>query len=205
MSQDLLKQYRRFDYRISQLLDQFDHSLASDGSLQRSHGVILRAARLFFVVRLVSLWSEFCRNLVVTSALGRARTINGTIIPAAPGITSVHDISTRVKAPLSGPGANWHWPAVSVGAANSLGVANYTQLSLGIGGADIAPVIAVRNFIAHPGALSNAEFKSQAKKMGAGISAQDPDDLVTTRIAGGASVFEGWVSDLRTAAKNACS
>ncbi len=202
MARATLQYLRRFEFRTSGLVSDLQVVLPPASGGQAACAPLHRSGRLFLVIRLLGLWSEFSRQLVVLSALGGLVTTSGTVLAPAPGVSRFSDIASTLKKPLSGPGANWHWPTYSVGAAQDLKVANYTQISLGLGSANIQPIMAVRNFLAHPGHHSATEYRNFTQSIG--LRGYDPDDLVLHKIPGGATLFETWVKDVQNAAASAC-
>ena len=60
---------------------------------------IVDYGRGFLVNRLFHLWGEFCRILVIESALGGRRTLSGTILGRSPSVSRVSDIPAIIKRP----------------------------------------------------------------------------------------------------------
>ena len=193
--------FGRFIARTNALIQRFHSPLPRKQSEQVVCQPVHIESRLYLVIRLQMLWGEFCHQLVVRSALGGLRTLRGHVISPAPGVRRLADIQGTVKKPLSGPGANWHLPAFSVAQASALKVANYNEINTGLGAANVADLIRVRNYIVHPNESTRVEY-FQATRNLASIG-MGPDALIASRRTGGATLFETWVADCHTAAWNA--
>ncbi len=165
-----------------------------------------RDGLLFLVVRLQHLWGEFCRELVLRSAIGRCVTRTGIYVPPAPDVRRVGDlpgIARRFsRRPFTGSGALWEAPEIAIGRARELRVANYGQINLGLSAVNATNYMKpIRNFIVHPGISSVARYDQAVRSLGfPGLS---PVELLGRRLPGGASIFDVWVWELETAAWNA--
>lgn len=164
-----------------------------------SDPTVFLSSRLFFVIRLQTLWGEFCRNLVVRSALGQVKTLSGTVVANAPGVSALGDIAKITGKPITGPGANWHIPTFAVNSANALQTLNYPQISAGLGSVNGSDLRSVRNYIVHPSELTKSQFDQTALNLG--IIGAGPVDLISAPLHGGSNIFESWVLDLQTAAQ----
>ena len=163
---------------------------------------LLGYSRGFLVNRLLHLWGEFCRRLVVTSALGGCRTLNGVVISIAPTIACASDIPKVIKEKsLTGPGLNWGQPHWTTRNVNELKLANRQQINLGIGAAPYDDFRRVRNFVVHCNPQTRSEFEVVAVTYS--LIGVEPDDLLLYRLPGGGTVMEGWVRDFQSAALNA--
>ena len=163
---------------------------------------LLGYSRGFLVNRLLHLWGEFCRRLVVASALGGCRTLNGAAINIAPTIACASDIPRVIKArSLTGPGLRWGQPDWTIRNVNELKLGNREQVKLGIGAAPYDDFRRVRNFVVHCNPHTRAEFEVVAVTYS--LVGADPDDLLLHRLPGGGTVMEGWVRDFQSAALNA--
>ena len=165
-----------------------------------------RDGSLFLVVRLQHLWGEFCRELVVRSAIGGCVTRTGLYVPPAPEANHVRDLPDIARRfsrrSFTGPGSLWEVPSIAIERARDLQVANYRQVSLGLSAVNVIGYLKpVRNFIVHPSASSVSGYDQAARSLGfPGLS---PIRLLNQRLPGGATIFEDWVSELETAAWNA--
>ena len=198
MTKDLNESLHRFIVRTDSLSLSLNVVLPQDATESAACVPLHVHGRAFLVVRLISLWAEFCKEIVLKSALG-ATTISGTAIPRAPGIRSVADV--RAKEKLSGIGANWHWQKYCMENAQKLAIRNYSQVSLGVGSAPTKSLMDIRNFVVHPNQSTRSDYVLAVRAIG--VQLQEPDDLMRQRVVGGATLFEQWVFDFQDAALNA--
>ena len=162
---------------------------------------IIGYSRGFLVNRLFHLWGEFCRLVVIESALGGCRTLSGTILGNAPNISRISDIPPIIKMPsIAGPQLRWEDPSWTARQANTLMLANRSQISLGVGSAPYDAWRRVRNFVIHPNPHTRAEFEVVALRFS--LIRAEPDELLLSRLPGGGTVMESWVQDFKDAALN---
>ena len=162
-----------------------------------------RDGSAFLVVRLQHLWGEFCKELVVRSATGGCVTRTGLYLPPAPGVKRVKDIpniiARHTRQQFSGSRTHWEDPQFAIGHAQRLQVANFRQLSLGLGSVTILDQLkSVRNFIVHPN--DNTGPKYLQTTMTLGFRGMPPTQLINQSSIGGATIFEMWVSELEATA-----
>ena len=162
---------------------------------------------MFLVVRLQHLWGEFCRELVVRSAIGGCVTRTGVYVSPAPEVKRVSDLPIIAKRfskrPFTGLGSQWEVPSIVIDRARDLQLANYRQINLGLSTVNFIEdrVKPVRNFIVHPSASSASKYDQAARSLNfPGLS---PTQLLSRRLPGGATIFGVWISQLETAAWNA--
>ena len=159
-------------------------------------------SRGFLVNRLFHLWGEFCRGLVVASALGGYKRLNGVLVGRAPNISRPSDIPQVIKEKsVAGPGLRWEDPTWTARKVNQLQLNNGRQILLGIGAAPYDDLRRVRNFVVHPNPHTRSEFEVVAVTYS--LFGVDSDDLLLHRLPGGGTVMEGWVRDLQSAALDA--
>lgn len=163
---------------------------------------IHRYGRGLITVRLQHFWAEFCREVVVRSALGHTTTMSGQILPGVTGVFDLADIARVANTHVTGPGANWHLPSFAIKVARTLGVKNYYQISQGLGAVSPAEdLVRVRNYLVHPNRDTRRKYDPVTWKLGA--HGLDPESLLASLQVGGATLFEAWVIDLRKVAFNA--
>ena len=163
---------------------------------------LFRYSRRFLVNRLFHLWGEFCRGLVVASALGGYRRLNGVLAGSALNISRPSDIPLVIKEKsIVGPGRRWEDPKWTAGKVNLLKLTNEQPILLGIGAVPFDDLRRVRNFVIHPNPHTKSEFEAVA--VGYSLFGVDPYDLLMYRSPGGGTVMEGWVRDLQSAALDA--
>ena len=162
----------------------------------------------FLVVRLQTLWAEFCRELILRSAIGGCATRTIQSLPAASNVKIVKDVQTIVetqspKGKFVGFGARWEEPTYAIQQAQKLRVANFQNISLGLGSAatDCTNLKVVRNFIVHPNQHTRGRYDQMALVLG--FYGLAPSELVNQRPQGGPTIFDYWVMNLENAARNA--
>ncbi len=165
-----------------------------------------RDGLLFLVVRLQHLWGEFCRELVVRSAIGGCVTRTGVYVPSAPGANHVRDLPTVTsqftKLPFTGPRSQWEVPSFAINQARFLQVANLNQIIQGLSVVNVIDYLKpVRNFIVHPNVRTSARYDQAARSLG--FPGFSPIRLLSQSLPGGAAIFGVWISQLETAAWNA--
>ena len=183
-----------------------DFSLAPTTSLKELEGVplevVLKHSRSFLVNRLLHLWGEFCRHLIVASALGGYQTLSGVTLRRAPQIRSVSDILTTIQKPsIAGPGLRWDDPKWTVKTLTRIQPCNIHQITLGVGAVPYEEFCKVRNFVIHSNSYTRLGFDTVAvtySLIGASV-----DDFLLHRLPGGGTVMEGWVRDFQDAALDA--
>jgi hypothetical protein len=159
-------------------------------------------AGAFMLVRLQLLWAEFCRELVMTSALGGCQTVTGTVLGPGAAVTSPNDIKQVVDNETRGRPPPWHIPNFAVTIAQNLGAQNFRQLQLAL--SRVSPVDdlkVVRNYIVHPWKPTRLAYVQVSRNLGApGI---DPVSLLAIRDSNGNSMFRNWVIQLQNIALDA--
>ena len=164
-----------------------------------SLSVLLGNSRGFLINRLLHLWGEFCRGVVVASSLGGYSTLSGQRLRNAPQIGSLSDILRVIKEPrISGPGLKWEDPSWTVRKISRIRPANLQQINLGVAGAPYDEFRRVRNYVIHNNYHTRSQFDILSSKYS--MIGVDVDDLLLSRLPGGATVFEAWVTDFQTAA-----
>ncbi len=194
--------YAHFLARTNALVEQFLLP-APQGSTHRifQHQQVFQSSRAFSTIRLLHLWGEFTRVVVVRSALGGCYTVSGAHVNAAPGVTSVRDILVVIKQPqLSGPRLYWDTPEWTSKQVSQLRIQNGAQVTLGLGAAPVDDLRRVRNFLTHPNSHTKSEYEGLTRRKS--LVGANPDDLLRSRTPGGATLLESWVIDFQTAALN---
>ena len=64
----------------------------------------------FQMIRIQHLWGEFCRELVVRSAMGGCTTRTGNQLSRVPHVSRVSDLPKVTKLAFAGRGSNWEEP-----------------------------------------------------------------------------------------------
>lgn len=200
----LISLYGRYEIRSRSLIDRFAAKLPANLEESRICEPIHQDGRTYLVVRLQQLWGEFCRELIVRSAIGGCLTRTSQTLPGAPGVKRVSDILKIIKLnDLGGPAAKWEEPSFAIDQAMRLKVANFNGIDLGLGQASAVAshIKVIRNYIVHPNSRNSNQYTNMARSLGfRGLS---PDQLLSQTAPGSNSVFENWLSTLTLAAWNA--
>ena len=196
--------YRGFRNRTDSLLSQFSvNSPSPHFEIDRVPvEIVLGHNRSFLVNRLFHLWGEFCRHVVVASALGDYHTLNGVQLSSAPQISSVSDIVLAIKEQsIIGPRLRWGDPTWTVKNLRIIQPVNLQQISLGIGAAPFDEFRRVRNFVIHSNSNTRQHFDRVAFRYS--LLGATPDDLLLHRLPGGATIMENWVRAFQDSALEA--
>ncbi len=156
------------------------------------------------VVRLHDAWARFCRELIITSALGKTLTISGVVLIRASGIstriTVIPQLMGTFRRRRNEP--NWYDATDCIDAAQRLGLTNLTTIggALGSVNSPADSIRKVRNFYAHRG--SETALKAGSTGIFSKPSAPDVFELAGFS-AHGMTHFETWVLGLKTIAQAA--
>ena len=203
---NLSKLYGRFLTRTNRLLDEF--LIASTRSpIPATLGTIESAklienSRSHLVNRLFHLWGEFCMSLVVASAIGGYRTLNGVILNSVPGIKYVSDVQRVINvSPIVGPRSHWEYPNWTTNKITLLKPTNEQQMKLGIASVPMGDFSKVRHFVVHPNRHTRVGFESVTRRHL--LFRVGPHDLLLHKLPGGSTILEEWVQEFQVAAYNA--
>ena len=195
--------YRKFENRTNGLVSEFEDKVSMVNDYGEVFEKIHNDARSFILIRLQMLWGQFCRELIIRSAFGGYNTISGTALKKGASVTDWRSVQTVVRKRSNNRHPPWHIANFSIGIAKNLRIQNYGQVSMALGG--ISPmdyVIGIRNYVVHPEEKTRANYENTLRAMGMTVKI-DPISLLRSRVAGGANLFEQWVTDLQTLAVNA--
>jgi hypothetical protein len=163
---------------------------------------LIMNSRSSLVNRLFHLWGEFCRSVVVASALGGYTTLGGQVVTRAPNIKRQSDIPWAIgENRIVGIGLRWEDPQWTSVRVDRLQLANAQQVKLGIAAAPFYQFRPVRHFVIHSNAHTRAEFEVIAKSFS--LFDVEPDDLLLHRLRGGGTVLERWIREFQVSAYNA--
>lgn len=164
----------------------------------------LRDGRLFCVVRLQHLWGEFCRELILRSSVGGARTIEGTYLPRVSGVRQWKDVERIARETTGGRrDIPWHIPERSAQIVRKIAPKNANRIVTALSAVSpIDEIRAIRNYVVHPNRGTRVKYEAAARR--AGVSDSDPDILLTTKVyPGNVALFEYWAAQIQTIALNA--
>ena len=194
--------YSRFHDRTEHILRSFMVPLPKNPQDAMNCAFIHSAGQVQLINRLLVLWGEYCRNIVIISAAGNALTIQGTSLVPSPGIRKTSDIKFALGARFdAGPGTKWDYPQWALAQAIVLKPSNLSQINLGFTGAPTEDLRVVRNFLVHPN--KNTMFKYQYLTQAMGFRNAKPETLLASNQENGGTVLESWIADFQNAAYNA--
>ena len=194
--------YFRFARRTERIFTAFATPLPSNPQDAATCEFIHLAGEVQLINRLLVLWGEYCRNLVIISALGGALTMQGTLLAPSAGVRRFSDIRTKLGVNFgAGPGTKWDDPQWALARANLLSPVNRVQIGLGLGTAPVRDLKLVRNFLIHPNEHTRNNYQTLARNLG--YPRMEPRALLTSNLGMGGTVLESWIDDFQTSAYNA--
>ena len=204
MRQDsLLNIYRRYVARSKSIEARFLARLPIDAKQLRECEPVHGDGLAYLMVRLQHLWGEYCRELVVRSAIGGCTTISGRVVSGVPQVKKVAHISSLLGMDLTDPKTKWEQPRYAKRHARKLGVANYNEIDLGLSSVSHTAnrLRSVRNYLVHPNKNTAPRYLQLTRVYG--LRGLPPEQLLRHILPGGATVFETWIAELVSAAKTA--
>ena len=167
------------------LVERFDVPVPREKPYDSTCPEIHEDGQALQVLKLQNAWAEFCRKLVFISATGD----NSRVQEAARSIATEKGFDYPV----------WHSSEFVVRVAKYLILPNADEIELHIG-ADLSAgrITSVRNYIVHPGIQSESKYVSVAAAEGRPNARVA--ELLSTRLPGGATLFEKWVRALQRTA-----
>ena len=164
--------------------------------------LVLRHSRSFLINRVLHLWGEYCKRLIVASALGGYQTLSGVTLGRAPQIRSVSDILATIgENSIAGPRLRWGDPKWTVATLSKIQPPNVQQIKLGVGTVPYQEFVKVRNFVVHSNSHTRSHFETVALTYS--LIGASADDLLLHRLPGGGTVMEGWIREFQDAALDA--
>ncbi len=199
----MLDIYKRYAIRTKSMEARFLARLPADAAQLRECELVHGDGLAYLAIRLQHLWGEFCRELVVRSAIGRCKTDSGRILPAVRLVKNTGHIAVILGMDLANPKTRWEQPKYAKQHAKTLGVANYNEIDLGLSSvSDTASRLrTVRNFLVHPNKHTAARYFQLTRMYG--LRGFPPEQLLRSTLPGGATVFERWSAEFLNAAKTA--
>lgn len=177
--------YTRFASQTYRLVQVFcAPALASSCELPHVYSAQLSA------IRLQMLWGQFCKRVIIESAIGNVLTLNGQLLSKRKGGKALYLDVERVR---------WHLPKEALKQAFEWRIENYNQITLGLAYAPADEVNRFRNYCMHPGKnsygklVSVLDFRRIPPKI-------DPYAFLSETLPGGISRFENWVEVMKVAA-----
>jgi len=195
--------YSRFCRRSNQISEAF---LAPTPSLSQDTvncEFVHHTGKVQLVNRLLILWGEYSRNLVIASAYGNATTISGLRLVPAPGVRTLAHIKAALGRNFgAGPGTRWEETVWATQQASQLNPVNQHQIIQGLATAPDQSLKLVRNYLVHPNEFTRRNYYNDLipKYSRLGL---EPHAFLTSRLQGGTTVIESWIADFQIAAYNA--
>ena len=194
--------YSRFAGRADLISEGYRAPLPSNPEAATSCRPIHSAGEVQLINRLLVLWGEYCRSLIIISALGNAVTIRGTLLAPAPDVAKLSHIKGKLGRCFgAGPGTHWDEPQWALQQANLLHPDNRSQLGLGLETAPVRNLKDVRNFLVHPNEHTANNYRTLVQRLGY-VSAL-PKAFLTSPIGVESSVLESWINGFQDSAYNA--
>ena len=199
------KLYSRFLAKSNRLITQYDVSMPLKHIHESACEGILCDSQTYGVVRLQFLWGQFCKELVIKSAVGGYRTVGGVILNPGTAVNSPQSIDSIVSSELRKRMLRfpvWHSPPFVAAIGRALGIQNYTQINLTLSQpAPVKEITDIRNFIIHPSMITKAKYVKIAR--GFNLPYARPFELMINKLPGGITQFADWVASLQQMAENA--
>ena len=193
------ERYAHFVARTDSLVSGLGSPLPQNRPYSETCPPIHKYGRLKLVIRLQLLWGEYCRELVVSSALGDTHTLSGKLLTRVAGVSRATDIVNVATIVSNGRPPPWHQPGFTVRVAARLDVQNLFEIRQGLSAVSPADDLrAVRDYVVHPNRRTKVRYLTVAQRLGSHTAG--PDSLLSTLLPGGATLFEAWVADLQTIA-----
>ncbi len=111
------------------------------------------------------------------------------------------DIPRVTGKPLAGPRARWDYPEYAISLSATLGVGNQDEISLGLSNAELSDLRCVRNYLVHPSKYTGEIYARIIRDRG--LRGIGPSHYLRHSVAGGSTIFDGWVQNLVDLAWNA--
>lgn len=164
----------------------------------------------FLVILLQNEWGTFCQDLLELSIHGNGPTLAGTVltpITIPDDISSIDSYFKKMRTKIAQEMPNplqypvWHNPDYVIRLSGELKPQNHETILTGLGSSIEAKNInVVRNYIVHG---AKPDYERLLNRLGARGSSVST--LLSLRVTPTSTIFEDWVEDLVTAAKNAAN
>ena len=161
------------------------------------------------VIKFYDIWERFCRELIFLSAYAEPVSLNGKRIPRLTGVLKRSDVITRLQGirkiqnrPIHM--IRWGDPSVTIPVAQSLGIRNFSNISLALGvtPSPLQDLRHIRNFIAHRNEHTAHNVHQIAVNIGIAPT-HDVLNILNLPFPPGVTTFELWLIQIRNIARNA--
>ena len=202
--------YRRFLRETTLIIGRFEAPPSGSApvvTVEQIH----RDCREMCVLRLHDSWARFCRELIILSAGCRPVTLTGFPVPLAPHIRGRSDVLPMLRSLYPGRRRRrhaweprWHVAAECLDAARLLNIANFADVSAGIGltPSPVDQLRQMRNFLAHRGADTAPHVRRIAQAVGRHRSTK-VDIILGQHTHPGITIFAKWAYNLHDMARTA--
>ena len=198
--------YEKFEEETLQIVNRFKTPLPQNGPYDITCAPAHRYCREMCLIRLQDDWARFCRQLIIWSAGRAPETMGGSHLQLVAGISKPSEVIPKLNS--TRPKRNWerHWhdPIMCLEAARRLQAQNINAISAGLGmsPSPLDDLRKLRNFVAHRGQENTSQVRRVAHKLGFKATAS-AEQIVSTNIFPGQTVFERWVTQLHKMARAA--
>jgi hypothetical protein len=197
----------RITGRFEQACLSLDQKVAYALTIYPLNPVIAKSIIAFCIIKLHDQWNTRCRELILKSALGNCKTLSGTTLPRSVTdnpVQKLRNVWSRNKPMDASWEPDWHVPAVSVRAADLLGIANYQTVANAISAVTVVDSLRrTRNVIAHELPRTYQMFRN-IQSGWFNPPSYCPTDYAIQRIPGTADlIIEGWMNELKLALRAA--
>ncbi len=164
--------------------------------------------REWCVVYLNDAWQRFCRELIIASAVYEPRTLSGSVIGRAAGLTSEQDALTLLRTKLGQRRPSyweprWHDAVEALRAAAILGIRNAPQVTAALGStpSPADDINTVRNFVVHRKPDTAIQLRALLTKSGmtpgGGLSSRAVVDAYLSQPVDASVRFLDWCQQFR--------
>lgn len=195
--------YDRFVSESQEIEMRFQAPTPTDPSYMGSCGVVHPYAQEMCAIRLYIVWEQFCRDLLILSAISSPVTGSGITLTPVPDLHSDIEVIKKLAKLNNVSQTNLHWgiPSDCIKYAQQLKLSNYANISAGIG---LTPNPAdnlrcIRNYFAHRSNDTALRLQSVAVALGLPISTGGLQ-IIWQLLHGGITVFASWLDELETIA-----
>ena len=202
----LYKLYKKYIKSSEKLVRIFNTQYNKSSDVIRYLRPAISYSKEMCVVKLNDMWSKYCRNLIIISAVDKPRTITGTTVITSNVVKKYKDVMPFLRRKFNRKNIlwepKWHIAHEAIKAAHELSISNYQTISSAIG-AQCSPadeIRIVRNYIVH-------QNKETARKyIGILINYNIPQNTAAVKMLEefmilGVNLFEYWIRKLQIMAR----
>ncbi len=197
--------YSRFIAKSNALTGQCNISFRLKPPTQNILKEVLCNNQLYVLVRLQFIWGQFCRELIIRSAVGGYKTIGGMILNRGTAVNTPKSISNVISSEVKRQNLGfpvWHSPIFAAIIARNLGIQNYNQVNLALSlPAPVREITDIRNFIVHANAMTKTRYEQITYRYN--MIGAKPSEILAYILPGGTTRFADWIASLQQMAEQA--